>query len=257
MQIKLLVRNRKNEIMLETSGEEIHALYEHALQEGDCIEISTGEECLIQVKLDETLAESILYLPEGRFVYPIPSEMETCYAENAFSGEKHMFSVKVLTEEEAYASSLLSLNAYDRPEGTGAYPHASANIVTRGDSCFYARNAIDGVKENSSHGAYPYHSWAGGAREDLEYTVDFGREVSVDSVCFYLRADFPHDTYWKSLDVTFSDGTSMPANFIKTTDGQRLDVGGKTTTYIHLKNFKQISEPLSWAALTQIEVYGN
>ena len=257
MQIKLSVLNRYNEIQWETAGEEIRAVYENALSEGDRIEITTGEECIVELKLNDTLAKSILYLPDGRFTFFVPPQSETCYAEDAFSGERHEFFVRVLPEEEAYTSCLLSLNAYDRPEGTGAYPHASANFVTRGDSCFYARNAIDGVKENSSHGAYPYHSWAGGAREDLEYTVDFGREVSVDKICFFLRADFPHDTYWKSLEIAFSDGTTKKADFTKTAEGQWLDVGSKTTTFVHLKNFKQISEPLSWAALTQIEVYGN
>ncbi len=255
--MKLSVFDPEGSILWETEDREINAIYEGTLNEGSKIELSVGEEATVQLKLDETLPESTLYLPDGRFIFEIPPKSETCYAENAFSGEKHRFFVRVLSDEELEESRLLSLNAYDRPEGTFAFPHASANFVTRGDSCFYARNAIDGVLENSSHGAYPYHSWAGGAREDLEYTVDFGREISVDKIRFFLRADFPHDTYWKSLVVAFSDGTTKKAEFIKTAEGQWLDIGGKATTYVHLKNFKQISEPLSWAALTQIEVYGN
>ena len=73
------------------------------------------------------------------------------------------------------------------------FPHASANFVTREDPCFYERNAIDGVMNNQGHGAYPYHSWAGGARNDLEFFLDFGRDVEIDKLVFFLRADFVHD----------------------------------------------------------------
>ncbi len=257
MEMVLSVRGADGSLKWETKGNEIRAVYESEFQVGDKLELSIGEEGIAEIQFDETLAKSRVYLPDGRLTFIIPPKEESCYAEDAFSGNSHTLQVKVLSEEEAYAPCLISMNSYDRPEGTGAYPHASANFVTRGDSCFYARNAIDGIRDNSSHGSYPYHSWAGGAREDLEYTVDFGREISVDKIRFFLRADFPHDTYWKSLDVAFSDGTTQKAAFIKTAEGQWLDIGGKTTTYIMLKNFKQISEPLSWAALTQIEVYGN
>ena len=111
---------------------------------------------------------------------------------------------------------------------------------------FHARNAIDGVCKNTSHGAYPYHSWAGGAREDLEFTVWFGAEAEVDKLVFFLRADFPHDTYWKSADITFSDGSIVKAEFCKTAEGQTVMFDKKKTTFVRFKNFKQISEPLSW-----------
>ena len=137
------------------------------------------------------------------------------------------------------------------------YPHAYANLVTREDVCFFERNAIDGVRDNEGHGDYPYHSWAGGAREDLEYYIDFGAEVEVKKLVFYFRADFPHDTYWKNIDVEFSDGNKVTAEFDGIKDGQELILPEKVKTKIvHLTNFKQVSFPLSWAALSQSEVYG-
>ncbi len=69
---------------------------------------------------------------------------------------------------------------------------------------------------------FPYHSWAGGARDDLEYYVDFGTEVEVEKLVFYLRADFPHDTYWKNIDIEFSDGEIVTANFEGVADGQEV-----------------------------------
>lgn len=67
------------------------------------------------------------------------------------------------------------------------------DYVTRDEPCFFERNAIDGVLENKGHGNFPYHSWAGGARDDLEYYVVSGTEVEVEKLVFYLRADFPHE----------------------------------------------------------------
>ena len=73
---------------------------------------------------------------------------------------------------------------------------------------------------------------------------------------FYLRADFPHDTYWKALDIELSDGNVIFAEFQETAEVQTVVFEPRVTEYIHLTNFKQAAFPLSWAALTQIEVYG-
>ena len=97
----------------------------------------------------------------------------------------------------------------------------------------------------------------GGAREDLEFKLDFCHRVSVEKIVFYLRSDFPHDTYWKIVDVEFSDGSIEHAEFEGIVDGQAIQFEAKETTYVKLVNFHQISYPLSWAALTQIEVFGN
>ncbi|MBQ3425600.1 MAG: hypothetical protein IJH37_00455 [Clostridia bacterium] len=110
---------------------------------------------------------------------------------------------------------------------------------------------------SDGHGAYPHHSWAGGAREDLDFYLEFGTDTEVKKVVFFLRTDFPHDTYWKSLDVKFSDGTVKTMNLEKTAKGQALCLDVPLVTKsIHLTDFKQASYPLSWAALSQIEVYG-
>jgi 4-deoxy-L-threo-5-hexosulose-uronate ketol-isomerase len=157
------------------------------------------------------------------------------------------------------------------PNSKNAYPHAVANFVTREEPCFYARNAIDGIKENQSHGKYPYHSWAGGARKDLEFTIDFGQTVEVDKLTFYLRSDFkhdkygvPHDSYWKSIDAEFSNGDIINCQFKLLSDdlheenqkGIEISFDKRKTKSIKLKNFKQATEKLGFAALTQIEVYG-
>lgn len=159
-------------------------------------------------------------------------------------------------DDEIYSYRLISLNSHDIHGKAVCYPHASANFVTREDPCFFERNAIDGICENSGHGQYPFHSWAAGAREDLDFFIDFGRPVEADRIDFYLRADFPHDTYWKSLDIVFSDGSVVNAEFKETADAQSVSFEKRTTEFVHLTNFRQAANPLSWAALSQIEVFG-
>ncbi len=211
----------------------------------------------VSVKLDETLKESIIYLPNGSFEFEIPfGSLRRGYDANAFCGDSHKIYAKE-TDEKAYEIRNIALNSHDRRGQKKYFPHTYANLVTREDVCFFERNAIDGISENEGHGDFPYHSWAGGAREDLEYYIDFGREVEVEKLVFYLRADFPHDTYWKNIDIEFSDGSRITAEFEGTKEGQEVILPEKMLTKtIHLTNFKQVSFPLSWAALSQIEVYG-
>lgn len=90
----------------------------------------------------------------------------------------------------------------------------------------------------------------------MEYWIYFGADVETEKIEFFLRADFPHDTYWKSIDIEFSDGTRVNGNFEETSKAQTISFEKKTTKFIHLTNFKQAVKPLSWAALSQIRVYG-
>ncbi len=257
--IKLKITDLNGAEKFSTSGDSIDAVYKLEFAPGDKISVNTGGAEFVSVQFDETLAESIIYTPSGSFDYPIPhGELTAGYDKAAFTGTEHRLKVCEVPENKAYGDRIISLNAYDLRGQKGYFPHAYANLVTREDPCFFERNAIDGVCDNSSHGDYPYHSWAGGAREDLEYYIDFGTEVEVSSLVFYLRADFPHDTYWKSLDVVFDGGECAAANFQKTSDGQALELTEKIKTRtVHLTNFKQAEIPFSWAALSQIEVYGN
>lgn len=256
-------------------GATIKAQYNGDLSPGDKIKIRVDGGNTIAVQLDPTLKESVLYLPNRSFTFTIPTkrELQMGYAPNAFQGDKHLIFIRELEEDEFCAKRNIALNSHDLRKKTGAYPHASANFVTREEPCFYERNAIDGEKNNQGHGPYPYHSWAGGARKDLEYILDFGREVEIEKLIFYLRADFvhdeitdlPHDSYWKNIDIQFDDGEIIQGEFVlDNTDlnpenGKGQEIVLKTikkTKKIKLFNFTQVTEILGFAALTQIEVFG-
>lgn len=253
----LKILDKEKNVLAKQIGTEISFSYDKAYCEGDVIRIESKIDTYISVQFDETMAESVIYIPNKSFNFEIPFGKQLVgFDANAFSGQTHKISAKELSDEEIYSYRKISLNSHDNHGKAKCYPHAYANFVTREDPCFFERNAIDGVCDNSGHGCFPYHSWAGGAREDLIYTLDFGTTVETDKIVFYLRADFPHDTYWKSVDVEFSDGSIIHADFQKTADGQEITFEKKETTFVRLVNFKQAVYPLSWAALSQIEVYG-
>ena len=257
--IKLQLKDLNKEVKYEISGKEIEATYEGEYKEGDFFVITSDDSEFLFVKLDDTMEEALLYLPEKYFEYSIPQKeiLEQGYHKDAFSGTKHFLSVRGAKDEEIKEERIVSLNPYACHNEKRFFPNAYANFVTREAPCFFERNAIDGVCENTSHGYYPYHSWAGGAREDLEYYLDFGNEIETEKIVVFLRADFPHDTYWKSFDIEFSDKSKIHCEFTGTKKGQEITFPKIKTTSIHLTNFKQVSTPLSWAALSQIEVYGN
>ena len=199
----LNIIDKNGAVKFLAKGSCIKAQYCGSLETGDKFQISLDGTNTIAVQLDESLQESYVYCPNKSFTFTIPSarELQMGYNPQAFQGEKHLLSVREVEDDEFYSLRNIALNSHDLRTKTGGYPHASANFVTREEPCFYERHAIDGEKNNQGHGAYPFHSWAGGARNDLEYTLDFGKEVEIEKLVFYLRADFikdgksePHDS---------------------------------------------------------------
>jgi 4-deoxy-L-threo-5-hexosulose-uronate ketol-isomerase len=255
--IRCILNDINGSTKAEFCGEFVDRTFDGFYREGDIFKVKSDSD-FIAASFDESQVCSIIYLPKKEFSFHVPiGGSEEAYDRESWERGTHRIFLREIDEEEACRMRNIALNSIDIPDNDSAFPHAHANFVTRGETVFWARNAIDGVCDNSSHGSYPYHSWAGGAREDLVYTLDFGREVEVNELVFYLRADFPHDTYWKSLNIIFSDGEKVPVSFEMTADGQHavLEEPKKTTT-ITLCDFKQASTPLSWAALSQLEVIG-
>jgi hypothetical protein len=149
------------------------------------------------------------------------------------------------------------LNPLDNAENTGLFPHAKANIETRGESVFAARNAIDGCYANSSHGNWPYQSWGINQDPNAELTLDFGRAVRIDRLVFTIRADFPHDSWWDHVTVTFDNGVELLFDLEKTAERQCFDIAPVTVRWLKFHRLHKVEDdPSPFPALTQIEVCG-
>ena len=257
--ITLQIKNKDGKILAEANGEFASCVYKGVYNDGDYIELSSSGE-FVALKLASHLAESIVYLPDKHFKYTIPEGVwRGIYAPNTWDMDLNIVTAREVSDDEAYSYRNIALNSAAVRFEDRYFPFARANHVTRDEVVFEERHSIDGVICQDCHGFWPFQSYAGGAREDIEYYLYFGREVEFDTIVFYLRADFKddHDTYWKAFDAELSDGRKISFQFEKSTKGQKFSVSSpKRTSFIHLTNFKQASNPLSWAALSQIEVYG-
>ncbi len=259
LNLKLLAAN--GDVKFKAYGEDIDVRYEGVYEPGDKWRLELTYCEFVKMRLDSTMAESIVYIPDGTFEFLIPFDYERncCYGQEAFSGDSHRVTVSEPTEAEIYEERLISLNSHDRHNVPKYFPHAVANFVTREDPCFFERNAIDGVSDNLGHGPYPFHSWGGGLREDLEFEVHFGMEVEVNRVLIHLRADFPHDTYWKEVDLEFSDGSKVHVDLEGTAEGQNVEFEPRKTEFVRMTGLKQqrlADGSLSFAALSQFSIYG-
>ena len=175
------------------------------------------------------------------------------YPPMAFAGNMHLMSIK---PDESSEYRNLAENPADQRGEVEAYPHATANVETRNESGFAARNVIDGEHIACGHGEWPFGSWGIGARTDARLTLDFGREVEIDAMTLYLRADFPHDAYWISGTVTLDDGYEKTFPLEGIDGAQRIELGKHRIRTLTLDRLIKCDNPSAFPALRQIEVYG-
>ncbi len=258
MTVTCKIINAENEILAFSTGEdEIYLVYTAEYAKGDRIVLEADKDSFAVIQLDDTLGEELVYLPEGGMSFEIPFEAKKiCYSPRSFTGDRHLLTVRKAMEEEVRAYRNLARNKYDQHGDTGCYPHASANVETRGEAVFAARNAIDGVKANDSHGQWPYGSWGINQNPEAVIRVEFGRKIWTDKLAVYLRADFPHDNWWKEITVRFSDGITMVCPLEKTGRAQMICFEKKQTEWIQLEKLIKADDPSPFPALTQLEVYG-
>ncbi len=215
------------------------------------------------LKSSDEVLPCIIYLSplaQGNFEFPIPfgsGEQHTgsAYAPDAFSGLSHTISVARFSKHDRHSSHNVALNPCDRRiDSPSAFPHASTNSVSREAYNFDARNAIDGVSFNGHHGEWPYQSWGPLIKDDLWWKMDFGREVDIDTLRIMLRADFPHDSYWKSGVVEFSDGSTVTLAMTSTAAFQDFHFPRKRITWLRLN--KLVSAEPRWSSLIELEAWG-
>jgi hypothetical protein len=241
-------------------------VFNRAYQPGDHILLSGPRR--VAVRFDRNFSECLLYLPDsalGKFDFEIPygsAEQQTgsAYAPDAFAGGSHRIEARLLTRNERTGYRNLALNPCDAvlpPETPApAFPHSSTNSYARNLFDFAARNAIDGVKQNGHHGIWPYQSWGPEQRLDVWWKLDFGRPVEVDSIRLMIRADFPHDSYWKSAVIEFSDGSRLPIQITSTSELQRFNFSKRRVTWFRITNLVP-ADPGKWCSFIEVEAWGH
>ncbi len=253
-----VIKENGDTAAVQSGDEKIQLVYASAYEEGDRIAVELSEEeAFLVMQLDDAMGECFVFVKGRSISFEIPfGEKKICYSPKSFYGKKHLLSARYAEKEEIERYKNLALNKYDQHGETNCYPHASANVETRGESVFAAKNAINGNCENHSHGEWPYESWGINRNPEAVMKLEFGRQVLVDKMCLYLRADFPHDAWWEQVTVGFSDGTELIWELTKTDRGQEISFPAKAVTGLELKNLIKAEDPSPFPALTQVEVYG-
>jgi len=255
--IKITLYDKNARRLFSAEGEKkVHTCIAHAYEEGDYLVIQAPKEHFIKVKIEEAILETILYAKEDSFVYQIPfGEARSPYPEGTFLGTYHIYRISL--EEKNPEEHDLSTNPLDVRGETGFYPHCIASVETRGESVFAARNTIDGYKETDCHGYWPYTSWGDNENPEAEITIHFGREIRAARLVMNLRADYPHDNYWKQAELVFSDGSTQEIRLEKTGEDQVFELHNIISGFVTMRKLireETLSSP--FPALTYWAVYG-
>jgi len=246
-----------NTISVNRGENEVNLVCTREYKEGDKIVLESSQKNInLWLQLDDALGKSMVYLT-NHMEYKIPfGDRRVNLSPKVFCGELHLLSAKVAKDYERKAYRNLAVNVNDQHGEVNCYPHACANVETRNEVVFAAKNAIDGITVNNSHGEWPYQSWGINRRKDAAIKIEFGRKVIVDSIVLYTRADFPHDNWWEKATFTFSDGSSLKVNMQKSSEAHEFSFESKEIEWIELSELIQSPEESPFPALTQIEVYG-
>lgn len=259
MELSLSIKNKKNETLASSKNiHEVNLVYDKEYQEGDKIVITVSKpEVHLHIQVDDALGDAFVYVKQNEITYEIPfGTKRLSMSPKVFSGNLHLLYAREAEEKELLNYRNLALNVMDQHGETGCYPHAGANVETRGESVFAAKNAIDGVRENHSHGNWPYESWGINMQDDAVMKLEFGRKVIAEKIVLYTRSDFPHDNWWESVTLTFSNGEKEIWSLEKSDKPHVLNLGEKQLEWLTFGELIKADDPSPFPALTQIEVYG-
>ncbi len=258
MGLQLQVLDKKGVCMSRANGENSALLvHKNRYHRGDTVMFICDVPGFYEVMLEDTMPPTLVYVEkQAKFVIPFGTMPRVGYSPRAFKSVQHLLTARRANPAMITARRNLALNPYDQHGETGMFPHASANVETRNEALFAARNAIDGMFANHAHYPYPFQSWGINKDPHAELTVQFGVPVSIDTVVLTLRADYPHDSYWTQATLEFSDGSDITISLEKSDAPQAFSCVKQAITWVKLKNLMKHEDESPFPALTQIEVWG-
>ncbi len=278
--LRLEVRDAQGAIVAQ-SGKDARSAHETSTALAFDREYQPGDRIVLHgpsrmaVRMDDRMPECLVYPanPGVGFSFDIPSGQgepatRSPFSQDSFAGNSHRLTARTLTAEERVGYRNLAMNACDQElqppsvEGTPAqqpasvFPHASTNSVSRSLPDFRARNAIDGMTQNGHHGVWPYQSWGPQLRDDLWWKVEFGRPVELDKIRLMVRADFPHDSYWKSAVIEFSNGESVSIQIGQSAEFQDFTFPKRKVEWVRLNKLVSV-DPAKWCSFIEVEAWGH
>ena len=264
--MRLSVINNGQEMAAAEGAGRVHLVYQPAYKKGDAVCLKVEAPGFYQIRLEDTLPETLVYLDGTEAVFPIPfGVMRAGFSPRSFGGKRHFMEARAAEPEAVSRQRNLALNPHDQTDNKGIYPHMSSNVeyadslrnkIFPDRGLFAPRNVIDGVLANESHRLYPHQSWGINRNKEAWLRCDFGRPVDVSELRLWIRGEFPHDSYWTSATVKTSDGQEMEIEIKKTLEMQAFPIERKGITSITLCSLIKAAEPSEFPALSLFEVLG-
>jgi len=261
IQLQVIIRNGNEQIQPEIDNDNGVFMFNHRYRIGDQLEILFGSSQkrgeFWNIRLDSTLPETLVYFDQDKWIFKIPVSLEDreVYGPLAFSSSQQFISIRPAEKWQLERSRNLALNIYDQHSST-AYPHASANVETRNEAIFAARNVIDGYIASGAHGYFPYQSWGIDNREDAELTIDFGRKVQLESVGVVLRTAFPNDSYLTNGCLNLGSGLNYQLAFEKAATEQIFHIPVTLTSKLKLGQLIKANDQSTFPSLIELKAYG-
>lgn len=259
MNMKIQILNQFSAVLIEAGSScgAVTLLYDQEYQEGDFIRFIPEKTGFFEIVLDDTLGRACIYMTASSFDWKIPFDLiRKRYNPRAFAGTRHYITVQTMHEWKHQCARNLSCNIYDTDTAHGVFPHAWSNVITAGKPEFDAQNAIDGILYPWAHGRYPYESWGINQRQDAEWHLDFGRNIIAEKIIITLRADFPHDSYWKTAELDLSNGEHLLLNLQRTGDPQEFTLPFKPFSSLKISHLERGDLDSPFPALCQVQVFG-
>lgn len=256
--MKIEVRNQDGLSLSCAEGKErLTLVHSGRYHKGDRVVFTCDTPGWYDFGAEDALPVALVYVREQAvFQIPFGRMSRVGYPPRAFKSVQHLITVAPADPDRVSLRRNLALNPLDQHGETGMWPHAQANVETRGEALFAARNAIDGIYANSHHYPYPYQSWGINQDPNAALSVDFGVEVMLDEIVLTLRADYPHDSHWTQATVEFSDGSREVLKLEKSVVPQHFPIAERRVTALTLKELVKAQDESPYPALTQIEAWG-
>lgn len=256
--MKIEIFNSKGVCMASVgSGERVTLVYSGVYHKGDRAVFTCETPGWYELCLEDALPAALVYVQkQAVFHIPFGFGARVGYPPRAFKGRQHLLTAIPADPQKIAMRRNLALNPLDQHGETGMWPHACANVETRSEALFAARNAIDGIYANHSHYPYPFQSWGINKDPAAELTLDFGVPVMIDEVVLTLRADFPHDSWWTQATIAFDGGSEEVLKLEKSDQPQHFPIEKRCVQKLVLKQLIKAQNDSPYPALTQIEAWG-
>ncbi len=202
------------------------------------------------VSMNFSPVPATLYSPSKRILVDINAAVKD------FAGTSHEIVASKATNEAILGYRNLAYNPFDWQENSVSfYPHITASSECRNEAQYAARNVINGKTKNENHSGWEYCSWGPEKSSENWLKLDFGRLVELDQIKLFIRAEFPHDGYWKKGAIYFSDGSSEGISIKRTKEEQVFQFSARKITDFKIEFFEAQPEN-SWCAITELEAWG-